>query len=232
MDSELLQHGTLLGPGGEPYNLTKSPTDLGVWRRVGFSWTLSHDALRAQWPLAKAIRVFFPTFIPLGVIQRWRSPNGAERNFFRCVIAQSKPIELFETDAGTDKNRVHVAPPVGFPFPLPGPIVAEKTLVWWPPSEEGRTPGKYVDFAMYYEAMQQAVKLRDTMSLAKQHEAMMAELAREEKADETRVSDYLAERRKERRRRRTSKEFVPQSYQAAREAPSRGKPSGRRKRKP
>jgi hypothetical protein len=225
-----LYQSELVGPGGEPFNFTKNPTDLGVWRRTGFAWTLSHDQLRAQWPLARQIREFFPTFVPLGVVQEWTSPNGLKRKFFRCVIGQSKPGWMFETEAGSEARRIHVTPPVDFPSNwIQGPIVADRTLVWWPQGEEGRTPGKYVSFDMYLEAMRQAIHQRDTQSALEQHKAMLAEMAAEEAAEERSAQDYLSERRKERRRRRIPKSFVPQNYEAQR-PPSRGKPSGRKAR--
>lgn len=199
----------ILGPDGEPFNLTKSATDKGVWRRVGFSWTLSHEALRAQWPLAREIRVFFPTFIPLGVVQTWRSPNGSDHKFFRCVIAQSKPGCLYETDAPL--RQVHVTPPLGFPFKIEGPITVDRTLVWWPPGEEGRTPGKYVSFEMYLEAIRQAVHLRDTQSPEEQHAAFMREVRLEEASAAAAEENDKTARRKERARYRVPKVFVQEA---------------------
>lgn len=201
----------ILGPDGEPFNLTKSATDKGAWRRVGFSWTLSHEALVAQWPLAHQIRVFFPTFIPLGVVQTWRSPGGADHKFFRCVIAQSKPGYMYETDAGSEQRRVRVVPPLGFPFKIEGPITADRTLVWWPPGEEGITPGKYVSFEMYLEAIRQAVHLRDTQSPEEQHAAFMREVRREEASAAAAEENAKTARRKERARYRVPKVFVQEA---------------------
>lgn len=203
----------LVEPDGTPYKLTKDATDLGVWRKVGFQWTLTHEALRAQWPLAKQIRVFFPTFVPLGTLQRWRSPNGYEQTFLRCVIAQSKPGYELTSEVGSEKRRVHLSPPTDFPFKLPGPIYADRTLAWWPEGEEGRTPGKYVDFSMYLEAMKQSIHRRNHQDPSKAEAEDIALLVADQKRHDAAIEadkrDWLKERRKERRRHRVPKIFVP-----------------------
>jgi hypothetical protein len=211
-----LYDSSIIGPDGNPFNLTATAADKGAWHQVSFKWTLSHEALVAQWPLAKRIREFLPGFIPLGAVQTWQSPNGGVQNFLRCVVAHSKPGWQYTTELGSEKRRVKVEPPVGFPFKIEGPITADRTLVWWPQGEEGYTPGKYVPFASYYEALQQTAhrtRHQDPEKAAQEDiDMLVQQVDRAHAADQKLLKSRRAERRKERLRFHAPKVFVPSTY--------------------